>query len=75
MDRYQFIQDCAEPWPMQLLCQILAVSPGGYYQWRHRPAATWRMHSALKTGVYFWRVAAGLTGAGLTVFSGMTRES
>ena len=46
MDRYQFIQDCTEPWSVQLLCQVLAVSPGGYCQWRHRPAATpapWQM--------------------------------
>ena len=39
MDRYQFIQDCTEPWPVQLLCQVLAVSPAGYCQWRYRPAA------------------------------------
>ncbi len=46
MSRYQFIQDCTEPWPVQLLCQVLAVSPAGYYQWRHRPAAApapWQM--------------------------------
>ena len=46
MSRYQFIQDCTEPWPVQLLCQVLAMSPGGYCQWRHRPAATpapWQM--------------------------------
>ena len=37
MSRYAFIAACAEPWPVQLLCQVLAVSPAGYYQWRHRP--------------------------------------
>ena len=39
MTRYQFIATCTEPWPVQVLCQVLAVSPAGYYQWRHRPAA------------------------------------
>ncbi|WP_092769682.1 IS3 family transposase [Hymenobacter actinosclerus] len=39
MSRYAFIAACTEPWPVQLLCQVLAVSPAGYYQWRHRPAA------------------------------------
>ncbi|OGX84167.1 hypothetical protein BEN48_16365 [Hymenobacter glacialis] len=45
MNRYQFIQACTEPWPVQLLCQLLAVSTAGYYQWRQRPAqpaATWQ---------------------------------
>ena len=39
MSCYAFIAACAEPWPVQVLCQVLAVSTAGYYQWRHRPAA------------------------------------
>jgi len=39
MSRYTFIAACTEPWPVQLLCRVLAVSPAGYYQWRQRPAA------------------------------------
>ena len=39
MSRYAFIAACTEPWPVQFLCQVLAVSPAGYYQWRQRAAA------------------------------------
>ena len=39
MSRYAFIAACVEPWPVQLLCQVLDVSSAGYYQWRQRPAA------------------------------------
>ena len=39
MGRYAFIAACTEPWPVQLLCQVLGVSPAGYYQWRHQRAA------------------------------------
>ena len=38
MSRYQLIRACTEPWPVQLLCRVLAVSPAGYYQWQQRPA-------------------------------------
>lgn len=33
MSRYAFIAACTEPWPVQLLCQVLAVSPTGYYRY------------------------------------------
>jgi hypothetical protein len=39
MSRYQFIATCTEPWPVQVLCHVLAVSAAGYYPWRQRPAA------------------------------------
>jgi putative transposase len=35
--RYQFIEDHRERWPVQLMCQVLDVSTGGYYDWRRRP--------------------------------------
>ena len=37
MSRYQFIRAYTGPWPVQLLCRVLAVSPAGYYQWQQRP--------------------------------------
>ena len=45
MSRYAFIRACVEPWPVQVLCRLLAVSSAGYYQWRKRvppPAAAWQ---------------------------------
>ncbi|GAC1371793.1 MAG: hypothetical protein NVSMB30_11830 [Hymenobacter sp.] len=45
MSRYPFIRACTEPWPVQVLCHLLAVSAAGYYQWRQRPvrsAAKWQ---------------------------------
>ena len=45
MSRYQVIAGCTEPWPVQVLCQVLAVSTAGYYQWRRRsprPVAPWQ---------------------------------
>jgi putative transposase len=38
--RYAFIQDHQEQWPVRLLCQVLGVSPGGFYAWAARPAGT-----------------------------------
>ena len=40
MSRYQFIQDCTEPWLVQLRCRVLGVSPAGYYQWRGHVQST-----------------------------------
>jgi len=35
--RYQFIEAHRPEWPTRLMCQVLGVSTGGYYQWRRRP--------------------------------------
>ena len=35
--RFQFIDDHRGQWPTRLMCRVLDVSPGGYYQWRCRP--------------------------------------
>ena len=35
--RYQFIDDHWQEFPTRLMCRVLDVSTGGYYQWRRRP--------------------------------------
>ena len=47
MSRYQLIRACTEPWPVQLLCRVLGVSPAGYYQWQQRPARPHRSESGV----------------------------
>ena len=37
--RYDFIEAHRGRWPVRLMCRVLAVSPGGYYDWRGRPAS------------------------------------
>jgi putative transposase len=37
--RYRFIEDHRRSWPVRLMCQVLEVTPGGYYGWRGRPAS------------------------------------
>ena len=35
--RYDFVERHREIWPVRLMCRVLAVSPGGYYDRRGRP--------------------------------------
>ncbi|MDG3005841.1 IS3 family transposase [Paludisphaera sp. Pla2] len=38
--RYDFVESHRERWPVRLMCRVLRVSPGGYYDWRGRPQST-----------------------------------
>jgi putative transposase len=38
--RYDFIERHRVRWPVRLMCRVLAVSPGGYYDWRGRPQSS-----------------------------------
>src|SRR5207344_1100303 len=35
--RYDFVEAHRGRWPVRLMCRVLRVSPGGYYDWRRRP--------------------------------------
>jgi transposase InsO family protein len=38
--RYDFVERHRERWPVRLMCRVLRVSPGGYYDWRGRPTSS-----------------------------------
>ena len=46
--RYDFVEAHRDRWPVRLMCRVLHVSPGGYYDWRGRPqSATAQRREAL----------------------------
>ena len=36
---FRFIDRHRRRWPVAVMCDTLAVSPAGYYAWRHRPVS------------------------------------
>src|SRR3984893_10892915 len=37
--RFRFIEDRRVDYPVTILCDVLGVSPAGYYAWRARPGS------------------------------------
>ncbi len=56
--RYQFIDIQKKAWPITLMCEVLAVSRTGYYDWvKREPSAQWRSNEALDRHIreIYWR--------------------
>jgi transposase InsO family protein len=50
--RYDFVERHRGRWPVRLMCRVLRVSPGGYYDWRGRPqSARAARHDALVVAI------------------------
>jgi putative transposase len=49
--KYRFIEEHRKQWPVRLMCQVLHVSPGGYYTWRDRPASAQQQRREALTSV------------------------
>ena len=45
--KFRFIDAAKENFPVTRLCQVLEVSPSGYFAWRSRPAASPRQREDL----------------------------
>ncbi|WP_449308606.1 IS3 family transposase [Paludisphaera soli] len=43
--RYDFVERHRGRWPVRTMCRVLRVSPGGYYDWRGRPASARALRS------------------------------
>ena len=75
--RYDFVERHRGRWPVRTMCRVLAVSPGGYYDWRGRPksdraqkcealvVAIEAVHSEVKARYGSPRVHAELVARGL----------
>ena len=48
--KYHFIDEHRRQWPVRLMCQVVQVSPGGYYTWRDRPASARQQRREALTG-------------------------
>jgi len=38
--RFRFVEDRRADYPVTILCDVLGVSPAGYYAWRSRPESS-----------------------------------
>ena len=53
--RFRFIEDRRADYPVRLLCDVLGVSPAGYYAWRSRPESRRARMQMISAGSERWR--------------------
>jgi putative transposase len=74
--KFHFIEDQREAFPVRVMCDVMGVSPAGYYAWRRRPescrkaanrallAETRRLHLAHRGRYGAPRIHVALRGLG-----------
>jgi transposase InsO family protein len=80
--KFRLIEDRRETFPVRILCDVMGVSPAGYYAWRGRPesprktanrallAEIRRVHAAHRGRYGAPRIHAALRGLGHTASRG-----
>ncbi len=59
--RFRFVEEHREAFPVPIMCEVLEVSPAGYYAWRGRPEskrAAARRFAVGRSTAYRWVTAA-----------------
>ena len=56
--RFRFIEDRRADYPVRIMCDVLGVSPAGYYAWRARPESQEVSDGRKSTAVVYRRLQA-----------------